>query len=255
MRTWSSSRSDSSSRRGRGRRSALVAGRLAVAAAVALAACGPPGPVPQAGAGPARGSPSLYGSPTGPARELGRPGDGRPGAIIPDRGPGVPGAETVPPPPPRDEVTLLGPGDTVHVNVWDHPDLTMTVEIGSDGRFQFPLIGGVRAERLTVAELEAELRRRLADGYVVDPQVTARVESRGKSFYVYGEVTKPGRYPLDREVTVLQAISTAGGPTERGDEGRSTVTRRDGGRTLTRRIGLDEAVRDQDTLYVPISLF
>jgi polysaccharide export outer membrane protein len=166
----------------------------------------------------------------------------------------VTGAEVVPPPAP-DEVTLLGPGDTVHINVWDHPDLTMTVEIGSDGNFQFPLIGGVHADRMTIAELEGDIRRRLADGYLVDPQVTARVESRGKYFYVYGEVAKPGRYPLDREVTVLQAISTAGGPTERADEGRSTVTRRDGERTVTRRVDLDEAVHDQDTLYVPISLF
>jgi polysaccharide export outer membrane protein len=69
----------------------------------------------------------------------------------------------------------VGPQDVVEVVVFAQPDLTAKYTVGSDGAFSFPLIGEVKAAGLTAREIEADIRARLADGYLRNPEVSVRI--------------------------------------------------------------------------------
>jgi len=108
----------------------------------------------------------------------------------------------------------LGPGDVLRVSVYDNPDLSQEVTIAADGAFSYPLIGRVQAAGLPVPQLESLLAKRFADGYLVSPQVGVTVtQHKSQQVYVMGAVSKPGPYPLQRQTTLLEALSAAGGPT------------------------------------------
>jgi polysaccharide export outer membrane protein len=108
----------------------------------------------------------------------------------------------------------LGAGDVLRVSVYDNPDLSQEVTIETDGAFSYPLIGRVQAAGLTVRQLESLLAQRFAEGYLVSPQVAVTVtQHKSQHVYVMGAVSKPGPYPLQRQTTLLEALSAAGGPT------------------------------------------
>jgi polysaccharide export outer membrane protein len=108
----------------------------------------------------------------------------------------------------------LGPGDVLRVSVYDNPDLSQEVTIGPDGSFSYPLIGRVQAAGLPVLQLETLLAKRFADGYLVSPQVGVTVtQHKSQQVYVMGAVKAPGAYPLQRQSTLLEMLSAAGGPT------------------------------------------
>lgn len=106
----------------------------------------------------------------------------------------------------------LGPEDQIEIRVWDNEDLTRKLQIGLDGTFSYPFVGEVKAQGLTVLELQKELERRLAQGYLIDPHVSIIVlDYKSQRFFVVGNVQKPGTYPLSKPITVVEAISQAGG--------------------------------------------
>jgi len=109
---------------------------------------------------------------------------------------------------------ILGPGDVLRVSVYDNPDLSQEVTIEADGAFSYPLIGRVQAASLPVRQLESLLAERFADGYLVSPQVGVTVtQHKSQQVYVMGAVSKPGPYALQRQTTLLEVLSAAGGPT------------------------------------------
>jgi polysaccharide export outer membrane protein len=106
----------------------------------------------------------------------------------------------------------LGPEDVLRITVYDHPDLSLEVSVNPDGSFAYPLLGRLQAAGLTAQELEQQLVRRLADGYLVKPQLTVVVtQYRNRHVYVLGAVRNPGVYPLHHSATLLELISLAGG--------------------------------------------
>jgi polysaccharide export outer membrane protein len=108
----------------------------------------------------------------------------------------------------------IGPGDVLRVSVYDNPDLSQEVTVGPDGSFPYPLIGHVQAGGLPVRQLETLLTKRFADGYLVSPQVGVTViQHKSQQVYVLGAVKAPGAYPLQRQTTLLEILSAAGGPT------------------------------------------
>jgi polysaccharide export outer membrane protein len=115
---------------------------------------------------------------------------------------------------PTDKDYLIGPEDVLKIQVWDNPDLDRTVQISREGTFSFPLIGSVKTDGLSVAQLEKELSNRLADGYLINPNITIAVDKyNSKKVFVLGEVHKPGTYPLTGRTDLLDIISQSGGPT------------------------------------------
>lgn len=87
----------------------------------------------------------------------------------------------------------------------------MDVVVRPDGKVSIPLVQDVQAEGLTAGELADVIHRRLL-AYIKDPSVSIIVKQVNASkFYIVGYVKKPGTYPLRGDVTILQAISLAGG--------------------------------------------
>ena len=106
---------------------------------------------------------------------------------------------------------LIGPQDMLTVNVWKEPEVSQKLPVRPDGMISLPLIGDVRAAGLTPVQLEEAITAPLKK-YMSEPQVTVIVtEVRSKTFNIVGQVVKPGYYPLDRQLTVLDAIALAGG--------------------------------------------
>lgn len=106
----------------------------------------------------------------------------------------------------------LGAGDVIEVRVYQEKELSGLYRLGPDGRFDFPLVGEVVAEGLTPGQLTDLLAQRLRDGYLRDPQVSVFVkEANSKKIFVLGEVARPGTFPYQDQMSVVQAITLAGG--------------------------------------------
>jgi polysaccharide export outer membrane protein len=126
-------------------------------------------------------------------------------------------------------VYLLNPGDVVRVSVWREEELDREAVVQPDGTISFPLVGQVAAAGRSAEAVRGEIAERI-DRYVPDPVVTVELlEARGNKIYVIGEVTKPGEYQLARPITVIQAISLAGGFTPFAGTGKVRVLRAGGG--------------------------
>ena len=110
---------------------------------------------------------------------------------------------------------IIGPDDILSITVWDEQDLSRTVVVSPEGDFTYPLIGRMKAAGSSVRDLEREVRDKLSDGFLVDPQVTVQVvEIRSKRIFLLGEVQRPGAYTTAGGISLIQALSMAAGPTE-----------------------------------------
>ncbi len=108
----------------------------------------------------------------------------------------------------------IGPGDILHVSVWNNKELTMDVMVRPDGKISLPLLQDVNAKGLTAVELRDEISERLKE-FVIEPIVTITVkEVNYPKFFIMGEIKRPGTFPLREKISILQAISLAGGFTE-----------------------------------------
>ncbi len=105
----------------------------------------------------------------------------------------------------------LGPGDVIEISVWKDQDLTRQIIVQPDGFISFPLIGEIKAAGQTVSQIRQEITKRLSD-YMSNPIVTVTpVKIESYKIYVIGKVNKPGMFVVLPRVTVLQALSMAGG--------------------------------------------
>jgi polysaccharide export outer membrane protein len=113
------------------------------------------------------------------------------------------------------------------IRVIDNDQLSGDFEIDTAGTISFPYIGAVRAGGKTPEQIGIDIRDRLGDGYIRDPQVTVRIkEHRSKIISVLGEVRKGTIMPFTDGMTILEAISQAGGFTARAWENAVKVTRK-----------------------------
>ncbi len=112
----------------------------------------------------------------------------------------------------------LGPGDQLRVTVFGEADLTGSYIVGSQGSISYPLVGEVHAAGLTIPQFTAALQHAL-EAYVRQPNVSVEVANY-RPFFILGEVQHPGTYPYSANLTVLNAVATAGGFTYRANEGR-----------------------------------
>lgn len=105
----------------------------------------------------------------------------------------------------------LGPRDVVHVDVYGEEDLSGTATIGPDGTVFVPLLGPVQIGGLTPHEAAARITERLADGYLVSPQVAVEVQQYlSQKVAVVGAVKRPGEYYLDGPTHLLDVLARAG---------------------------------------------
>ncbi len=123
-------------------------------------------------------------------------------------------------------VYRVGISDKLRVHILKPEEYSSEVMVSPDGTITVPYIGIVYVRERPLEEIQAEVQKRLAEGYLRYPVVSVSlIESRSRKFYVYGEVTNPGEYPLEENMTVLRAVTLAGGFTKFGSSSRVKVLR------------------------------
>lgn len=106
---------------------------------------------------------------------------------------------------------LIGAQDVLDVSVWKEPDLSRQVPVRPDGKISLPLLNDVQAAGLTPTELAGQVTTGL-EKFMTSPQVTVIVSQiNSQRIYILGEVPRVGAYVLLPGMTVLQALSNAGG--------------------------------------------
>jgi polysaccharide export outer membrane protein len=162
----------------------------------------------------------------------------------------------------------LAAADLISVTVYQDKDMDRKVRVNTDGTVSLPLIGSVSIGGMTLSGAQTSIESKLSQ-FLVSPQVSLFIEDYGnKTIFVMGEVAKPGSYPIPTEsrMTVLEAISTAGGFTPIAAQDRARVLRYVNGASVTYTINTKEITQqDQkekdmvlepnDIVYVPQSFF
>jgi polysaccharide export outer membrane protein len=105
----------------------------------------------------------------------------------------------------------VGPSDVLLIRVWDEPEFSGPVAVQQNGNFTLPLVGDLPAAGKTPIQVQEIIAKALTK-YVVKPLVTVTVQEVGsKKYYMDGLVAHPGEYPLVTPISILEAISKAGG--------------------------------------------
>jgi polysaccharide export outer membrane protein len=144
----------------------------------------------------------------------------------------------------------LGPGDEVRVDFYRLTELSNTYVVNDTGRISVPLIQPVVASGKTIVELEEAIEVEIkANNLLRNPDVAAQV-SKYRPFFIVGEVQHPGQYDYQPNMSVLVALSVAGGPTFRADTDDVVITRRLEGETITGRARPESLVMPGDTIEV-----
>ncbi|MCX5710635.1 MAG: polysaccharide export protein [Candidatus Omnitrophica bacterium] len=145
----------------------------------------------------------------------------------------------------------LGVNDLLEISVYEEPDLSKTVRVSPDGLISLPLLGNLSVSGLTAKELEGKITDLLATDYLVNPQVSVFIREHGKVF-VSGFVQKPGAYEIKSGMTAMEALSLAGGVTEKGDAEHIHLNRVKGDEHITVEINSYQVVNDpnKDTILL-----
>ncbi len=161
-----------------------------------------------------------------------------------------------------DATYVIGPEDVLSIDVWKEKEISSTVPVRPDGKISLPLVNDVQAAGLTPMQLQNAIRDGLKK-FISDPQVTVIVtQINSRKIFVLGEVARPGTFSMLPHMTVLQAISTAGGFSQFAKESGVYVLRTENGRQITLPFNYKEVVKgkrpDQnielkpgDTIVVP----
>lgn len=124
-----------------------------------------------------------------------------------------------------EEKYRIGEGDILFVSVWRDETLSRQLVVQPDGNISFPLIGEIRAAGQTVDQVKNSIKHKLSR-YVPDPVLSVGVQQvNSMIIYVIGKVNRPGQYLMNRNISVLQALSMAGGMNAFADENGILILR------------------------------
>ena len=142
---------------------------------------------------------------------------------------------------------VIGAGDILDITTWKETDLTKPdVLVRLDGKISFPLLNDVQAAGVTTGDLKKTIEEGLK-AYVAHPVVTVAVKSpTSQKFYVLGEVSKTGEYPLFKNMTVLQAFAVAGGFTQWATKDEILLMRREAGKEKIYRVNYKDITKGKD---------
>jgi polysaccharide biosynthesis/export protein len=147
----------------------------------------------------------------------------------------------------------LGPGDKVNINVWRHNDLNKEVRVDMNGNIYYSFVGDIQVSGMSINQLRDDLKTRLSK-YYVEPVVDIEVTSiQSQKVFVLGEVSHPGIFFMDKEMSVLEAVAKSGGFTHDAKQENVLIIR--GDKTAPELIKLDlEAAVKKGALNQNISL-
>jgi len=141
---------------------------------------------------------------------------------------------------------VIGPQDVVNVDVWKEPEISRTIPVRPDGKISLPLLNDIQASGLTALQLGKSIHDGLTK-YLTNPEVTVTVtEINSRRVYITGEVTRAGAFPLLPNMTVLQALSSAGGFTQFAKTKGIYVLRNDSGKQVKLPFNYKEVVKGKN---------
>lgn len=143
------------------------------------------------------------------------------------------------PPPSREDLTaadrpaLIGPLDTIQVDVFNVPDLSRELQVDASGRISMPLVGTIDARGKTSGELAGAIEAALRGRYVRNPEVTVNIKSSvSQVVTIDGQVVEPGLYPVTNQMTLMRAIASAKGFSEYARQDEVVILRTVGSRKM-----------------------
>ncbi len=142
---------------------------------------------------------------------------------------------------------VVGEGDVLHIDVWQEPEVSQNVTVRPDGNISLPLINEMKVGGMTPLQIQGLVADKLK-GFVNQPKVTVTVtEVHSRRAFITGEVTHPGEFPLNTQVTVLQLIAQAGGFTPFAKTENIMILRIDNGKELRLKFKYKEVLRGKNT--------
>jgi polysaccharide export outer membrane protein len=161
--------------------------------------------------------------------------------------------------------STLGSGDLVEVKVYEEADLSGPYRLSPEGSIDFPLCGKVPLSGKTAGQAADALKACLAKGYLKRPDVSVLIrEYNSKKVFVFGEVQRPGTFPFDADMSIIQAVTLAGGFTRSAAKNSISVTRVIDGQERKIRVPVEDIgtgkernfqLQPGDIVFVPESFF
>lgn len=156
-------------------------------------------------------------------------------------------SDTVTKPAASDANYVIGAQDVLDISVWKEPEVSRVVPVRPDGKISLPLLNDVQAAGSTPAQLAAQITDSLKK-FVTNPQVTVIVTTiNSQRVYILGEVSRPGAFPLLPNMTVLQALSSAGGFTQFAKQKSIYVLRTEDGKQVKHLFNYKEVIAGKKT--------
>lgn len=162
----------------------------------------------------------------------------------------------------------IQPGDLLDITVYQEPDMGRTVRVSGQGTINTPLAGMTKVTGLSVPQAEELLSQKLGQ-YLKMPQVSVLIkEYANKQVFVLGEVKKPGslELPMERKMSVLEAVTMAGGFTQIAAQDRTRILRKKNGKSFFINVEISKITKEgdktadislepNDVVFVPQSFF
>ncbi|MBN8279084.1 MAG: polysaccharide export protein [Gammaproteobacteria bacterium] len=145
---------------------------------------------------------------------------------------------------------VIGPGDTLQVFVWQHPEVSVTIPVRPDGRISTPLVEDVIAVGKTPTQLARDLEAQIGQ-FIRTPSVSVIVTNFVGTFSnqvrVVGQAAAPQAIPFRQDMTLLDVMIQVGGlsPTAAGN--RAKIIRKSGGKEEEIRVRIEDLLNDGDT--------
>jgi len=174
----------------------------------------------------------------------------------------------------------IQPSDFLNIEVYNEPDLSLEVQVDRRGFINYPLLGRIKVAGLINEEAATKIYTLLEADYLVEPIVNLQISKRPTekelflieepeliSYVLLGEIIQPGTYEFDvnkGQVTLMKAISIAGGFTNIANMKKIKLLRRQGVETKAITINAkdiiegkrnDEMIKADDLIVIPESLF
>ncbi len=153
----------------------------------------------------------------------------------------------------EESIYKLGTSDRIKITIYGEQDLTMETTLNDDGIINYPFMGEISVEGMTIKELENKIYKHLKGDYLVNPNVHVSIEIY-RPFFIDGQIKKPGGYPYQPGLTLRRAIALAGGYTERASKKNTFIIHQNKPKTRIR-TRQSMKVKPEDTIIVEESFF
>ncbi len=149
---------------------------------------------------------------------------------------------------------ILQSGDQIYIQVFNDQDLTMEATVAQSGSINYSYLGSIQVAGQTAEQLADSITNKLRDGYLKDPSVNVTIQRYG-SFFIDGEVRRPGSYPFEPGLTLAKAVSLAGGMTDRASPRKMFLAREVDGVKKRFSVNLSQRVQPGDVITIDEGVF